>query len=168
MAIIKFLLILLNHFWDTYWTFVIFLALGMGWAVNKLLRPFFIIFKVLSSYAKKSAKNFLQICCLSEAGTYSRLKQLLMPNHMSSEESGADEEPPHKIVKYNVRKLPRESRALRRAKRKLDRLRTDSLSHLVQRRIQKKFQKKKKTRLKNIFTNLWSAVTMHGIKLKFV
>jgi hypothetical protein len=53
---------------------------------------------------------------------------------MSSEESEIDEID-DKIVKYNVRNFPWESRALRKVKRKLDKLHTASLSDLVQRRL---------------------------------
>lgn len=59
----------------------------------------------------------------------------MKPEYMSSEESEFDESTENKIVKYNVRKLPWESRALRRMKRKLDRLHTASLSELVQKRV---------------------------------
>ena len=55
-------------------------------------------------------------------------------DYMSSEESEIDDLD-NKIVKYNVRKLPWESRALRKVKRKLDKLHTASLSELVQKRL---------------------------------
>ena len=64
-----------------------------------------------------------------------KVLEILKPEYMSSEESEADDEPPHKIIKYSVRKLPWESRSLRKAKRKLDRLHHDSLSELIKRRV---------------------------------
>jgi hypothetical protein len=58
----------------------------------------------------------------------------MKPDYMSSEDSEIDDLD-DKIVKYNVRKLPWESRALRKVKRKLDKLHTASLSDLVQKRL---------------------------------
>jgi hypothetical protein len=64
----------------------------------------------------------------------SRVSEVLRPEYISSEESEIDEKT-NKVSKYNVRSLSWESRALRRAKRKLDKLHTASLSDLVKRRI---------------------------------
>jgi hypothetical protein len=63
-----------------------------------------------------------------------RVSEVLRPEYISSEESEIDEET-NKSSKYNVRSLSWESRALGRAKRKLDKLHTETLSDLVKKRI---------------------------------
>ena len=68
-----------------------------------------------------------------------KVLEILKPEYMSSEESEADDEPFHKIIKYSVRKLPWESRSLQKPKRKLDRLHHDSLSELIKRRVTKTY-----------------------------
>ncbi len=52
-----------------------------------------------------------------------RVAEVMRPDYVSSEESKIDDLD-NKIVKYNVRKLPWDSRALRKVKRKLDKLHT--------------------------------------------
>lgn len=51
-----------------------------------------------------------------DAGKIAKVLEILKSEYISSEESEADDEPPHKVIKYNVRKLPWESRSLRKAK----------------------------------------------------
>ena len=91
-----------------------------------------------------------------------KVLEILKPEYMSSEESEADDEPFHKIIKYSVRKLPWESRSLRKPKRKLDRLHHDSLSELIKRRvtktyvdIQKKFRPNRVESVTLIVTLIW-------------
>ncbi len=52
-----------------------------------------------------------------------RVAEVMRPDYVSSEESKIDDLD-NKMVKYNVRKLPWESRALRKVKKKLDKLHT--------------------------------------------
>ena len=52
-----------------------------------------------------------------------RVADVMRPDYVFSEESEIDDLD-NKIVKYNVRKLPWESRALRKVKRKLNKLHT--------------------------------------------
>ena len=55
------------------------------------------------------------------------MAEILKPEYMSSEESEVDEENANSVIKYKIHKLPWESRELRRAKRKLERLHKESV-----------------------------------------
>ncbi|XP_028416020.1 uncharacterized protein LOC114539576 [Dendronephthya gigantea] len=70
-----------------------------------------------------------------DAQKTAKFADVMKSEYMSSEESEFDESTENKIVRYNVQKLPWESRALRRMKRKLDKLHNASLSDLVQKRV---------------------------------
>ena len=59
------------------------------------------------------------------------MAEILKPEYVSSEESEVDEENANSVIKYKIHRLPWESRELRRAKRKLERLHRESLSGLI-------------------------------------
>ena len=96
-----------------------------------------------------------------------KVLEVLKPEYMSSEESDADDETPHKVIKCNVRKLPWESRSLRKAKKKLDRLHHDSLCELVQRRVLSRETGEPSTRRKPINCPDWAAVAEPEEDMKF-